>query len=175
MARATTVLTPVAQGEDLRGLQVLLVEDNAVNQKLMFRILEKLGADVTVADDGEAAIAKLTATRFEVVLMDCQMPVLGQDEILERATGIEPTRAALPSLQNKRFAANAGAKCDWRANFRVMRSSLGPETTHSVAVCAYMRQTRISCNDSDCSRSRRDDFSNEVLGGAALHNGCAAR
>jgi PAS domain S-box-containing protein len=84
MARATTVLTPVARGDDLQGLQVLLVEDNAVNQKLMRRILEKLGVAVTVADNGEAAIEKLTATRFEVVLMDCQMPVLDGYEATRR-------------------------------------------------------------------------------------------
>jgi len=61
-ARATTVLAPAARGNELRGLKVLLVEDNAVNQKLMSRILEKLDADVTIADNGEVAIAKLTST-----------------------------------------------------------------------------------------------------------------
>jgi PAS domain S-box-containing protein len=84
MARATTVLAPVARGDELQGLQVLLVEDNPVNQMLMCRILEKLGADVSVADNGEAAIAKLTATPFEVVLMDCQMPVLDGYEATRR-------------------------------------------------------------------------------------------
>jgi PAS domain S-box-containing protein len=100
MARATTVLTPVAQGEDLQGLQVLLVEDNAVNQKLMCRILEKLGVDVTVADNGEAAIAKLTATRFEVVLMDCQMPVLDGYEATRRirAGAAGPSAKTIPII-----------------------------------------------------------------------------
>ena len=83
-ARATTVLAPAARADELQGLQVLLVEDNAVNQKLMCRILEKLGAEVTVADNGEVAIAKLTATQFEVVLMDCQMPVLDGYEATRR-------------------------------------------------------------------------------------------
>jgi len=83
-ARATTVLAPAARGDELQGMQVLLVEDNAVNQKLMCRILEKLGADVIVADNGEVAIAKLTATQFEVVLMDCQMPVLDGYEATRR-------------------------------------------------------------------------------------------
>lgn len=83
-AREATVLVPAARGDELRGLKVLLVEDNAVNQKLMSRILEKLGADVTVAGNGEVAIAKLTSTRFEVVLMDCQMPVLDGYEATRR-------------------------------------------------------------------------------------------
>jgi PAS domain S-box-containing protein len=83
-ARASTVQAPAARADELRGLKVLLVEDNVVNQKLMCRILEKLGADVTVADNGEVAIAKLAATPFEVVLMDCQMPVLDGYEATRR-------------------------------------------------------------------------------------------
>ena len=83
-ARAATLPARAARGDDLRGLRVLLVEDNPVNQKLMCRILEKLGADVTVADNGEVAIAKLTAAPFEVVLMDCQMPVLDGYEATRR-------------------------------------------------------------------------------------------
>jgi PAS domain S-box-containing protein len=64
------------QDEVFRGRRVLLAEDNAVNQKLVCCLLEKLGAIVTVADTGQEAIDKLAASRFDVVLMDCQMPVL---------------------------------------------------------------------------------------------------
>ena len=65
-------------------LRVLLAEDNVVNQKLARRLLEKLGAEVTVAENGEAAIAELTAAAFDVVLMDCQMPVLDGYEATRR-------------------------------------------------------------------------------------------
>jgi signal transduction histidine kinase/DNA-binding response OmpR family regulator len=84
IARAATAPAPAARDEEFRSSQVLLVEDNVVNQKLMRRILEKLGADVTVVDNGEAAIAKLSAMPFEVVLMDCQMPVLDGYEATRR-------------------------------------------------------------------------------------------
>ncbi len=63
-------------GAALQGMRVLLAEDNAVNQLLARRVLEKLGAEVTVADNGEVAIAKLAEAPFDVVLMDCQMPVM---------------------------------------------------------------------------------------------------
>jgi hypothetical protein len=62
--------------EVFRGRRVLLAEDNPVNQKLVCSLLEKLGALVTVADTGQEAIDQLAAARFDVVLMDCQMPVL---------------------------------------------------------------------------------------------------
>jgi len=60
----------------LKGARVLLAEDNAVNQLLTRRMLEKLGVAVTIAENGEAALAALAAQRFDAVLMDCQMPVM---------------------------------------------------------------------------------------------------
>jgi signal transduction histidine kinase/DNA-binding response OmpR family regulator len=60
-----------------RPLRVLLAEDNAVNQRLAMRLLEKHGHRVSVVDNGAAAVAAVFAERFDVVLMDVQMPVLG--------------------------------------------------------------------------------------------------
>jgi CheY-like chemotaxis protein len=69
-------------GDDVRlEGRVLLAEDNPVNQKLVTRILEKVGAEVTVAGDGQPAVdsavgAQTRGDPFDVVLMDMQMPVL---------------------------------------------------------------------------------------------------
>ena len=57
-----------------RKLRVLLAEDNAVNQRIACRVLEKIGYEVTVAADGHAALAALDRAPFDVVLMDVQMP-----------------------------------------------------------------------------------------------------
>jgi PAS domain S-box-containing protein len=62
-------------------LRILLAEDNAVNQKLAIRLLEKRGHHVTVASNGKEALAALepaalTRGHFDVVLMDVQMPHL---------------------------------------------------------------------------------------------------
>jgi CheY-like chemotaxis protein len=62
--------------KDLVGLRVLVVEDNLVNQRVAERMLEKLGCDVSIADDGRQALALCAASRFDLVMMDCQMPVL---------------------------------------------------------------------------------------------------
>jgi two-component system sensor histidine kinase/response regulator len=54
--------------------KVLLVEDNAVNQEVARAMLERLGVEAVSAWSGEEALEKLTTARYEVVLMDCQMP-----------------------------------------------------------------------------------------------------
>lgn len=53
---------------------VLLVEDNLINQKVGVRMLEKLGCQVDVADNGEAAVAAVKTRTYDVVFMDIQMP-----------------------------------------------------------------------------------------------------
>jgi CheY-like chemotaxis protein len=55
-------------------LRVLLVEDNAVNQLLAVRLLEKRGHNVTVAGNGKEALVALEKDSFDLVLMDVQMP-----------------------------------------------------------------------------------------------------
>jgi CheY-like chemotaxis protein/HPt (histidine-containing phosphotransfer) domain-containing protein len=59
-----------------RGSRILLVEDNPVNQRVAQRMLQKLAAEVIVANHGEEALARLSEARFDAVLMDCQMPVM---------------------------------------------------------------------------------------------------
>jgi PAS domain S-box-containing protein len=58
----------------MKKLHVLLAEDNAVNQKVASRLLEKQGHLVTIASDGREALAALGRENFDLVLMDVQMP-----------------------------------------------------------------------------------------------------
>ncbi len=58
------------------GSKILLVEDNPVNQRVAQRMLRKLAADVTLAGNGAEALERIAQTRFDAVLMDCQMPVM---------------------------------------------------------------------------------------------------
>jgi CheY-like chemotaxis protein len=55
-------------------LRVLVVEDNVVNQRLAQRVLQKQGHTVVVAGNGREALHALSGQRFDVVLMDVQMP-----------------------------------------------------------------------------------------------------
>ena len=59
-----------------RPLRVLLVDDNAVNRRFGLRLLEKLGHEVSLAEDGRQAVAFAKRHPVDVVLMDVQMPVM---------------------------------------------------------------------------------------------------
>lgn len=58
----------------LPSLQILLVDDNPINQKVAARLLEKAGHSVTLAGNGREAISFLNRQPFDIILMDVQMP-----------------------------------------------------------------------------------------------------
>ena len=68
------------------GMQVLLVEDNAINQLIAKRLLESKNAIITVANNGQEAIDEIAhnATQFDLVLMDVQMPVMNGYEATKK-------------------------------------------------------------------------------------------
>ena len=76
-------LGPGHLGKASRPLQILVAEDTDVNRELVTELLQKRGHSVFAVEDGRAAIAALSKKRFDVVLMDEQMP--GMD-------GLEATR-----------------------------------------------------------------------------------
>ena len=66
----------IEHAASVRPLRILLAEDNAVNQKLVARILERRGHTVAITNDGAAAVSAWRSATFDVVLMDVQMPTM---------------------------------------------------------------------------------------------------
>jgi PAS domain S-box-containing protein len=64
--------------QDLHGLSLLLVEDNLINQEVATRLLQRLGAKVTCASNGQEGVDRFLATpqSFQLILMDLQMPIM---------------------------------------------------------------------------------------------------
>ncbi|KAK7523127.1 two-component histidine kinase [Phyllosticta citriasiana] len=60
-----------------KSFNILLAEDNQVNQRLAVKILHKYNHNVTVAENGLEALEAIKKTKYDVVLMDVQMPVMG--------------------------------------------------------------------------------------------------
>jgi two-component system, sensor histidine kinase and response regulator len=71
--------------------RLLLVEDNAVNQLVASRMLQRLGFTVEFATDGKKAVDMVAANRYDLVFMDCQMPVMDGYQATEQIRRTEPT------------------------------------------------------------------------------------
>src|SRR5690606_5129206 len=80
---ATGTAPPRVRGDKDRGLRILVVEDNPINQKLMRLILDRMGYRADVVANGREAVEAAEQQRYDVVLMDLQMPEMD---------GLEATR-----------------------------------------------------------------------------------
>jgi len=69
--------------------RALLVDDNAVNAEIAATLMRNLGFEVELAGDGHEALARLAESRYDVVLMDCEMPQLDGYEATRRWRAIE--------------------------------------------------------------------------------------
>ncbi|UNI19372.1 Histidine kinase [Purpureocillium takamizusanense] len=83
--------------ENTRTLEILLAEDNTINQRLAVKILQKYHHVVTVAGNGLEAVEAVKEKKFDVILMDIQMPIMGGFEATatireyEQRTGAKKT------------------------------------------------------------------------------------
>jgi CheY-like chemotaxis protein len=91
VARAAAPVRPTQDGIPVshRRLKILLVEDNVVNQKVAMRLLERMGHRVDKVGDGRQAVAAVQVVEYDLVLMDCQMPVMDGYAATQAIRGLE--------------------------------------------------------------------------------------
>ncbi len=79
---------------------VLVAEDNPINQQVVVRLLDRLGHRVDVVADGQAALEAVLKRRYDVVLMDMQMPIMDGEEAIQRirALGSRITQPQIVAL-----------------------------------------------------------------------------
>ncbi len=78
--------------------RILLAEDNAVNQKVACRLLEKFGYQVDVANDGRAAFDAWKNGGYDLILMDCQMPQLDGFQATRQIRAAETADQHIPII-----------------------------------------------------------------------------
>lgn len=67
---------PMDQMLVFNSMRILVVEDNLVSRRIITRYLERSGATVTAVEDGRQALSRLSQDYFDIILLDCQMPVM---------------------------------------------------------------------------------------------------
>lgn len=90
-----------------KDARILVAEDNPVNQVVIKGLLDQFGASVTLVDDGEQAVAQVMRVRFDLVLMDCNMPVLDGYEATRRIRHWERHHRARRAVPIIALTANA--------------------------------------------------------------------
>ena len=78
--------------------QVLLAEDNKVNQLVAKILLERMGCRVDIVENGMAACRAVQNGAYDLVLMDCQMPMMNGFEATERIRGFEKSGRRTPII-----------------------------------------------------------------------------
>ncbi|WP_407334267.1 response regulator [Enterovibrio sp. 27052020O] len=88
------------------GLSILVAEDHPVNQELIATVLKNLGCKTTIAENGAIAFERFMANRYDMVFMDCQMPVMDGYEATRKIRQLE-TENNLPPIPIIAMTANA--------------------------------------------------------------------
>ncbi len=78
--------------------RVLVVEDNPVNRRIAQRMLERLGCDVGLADNGRIALQLAQANPYDIIFMDCLMPELDGYEATRELRRLQEGKVRIPII-----------------------------------------------------------------------------
>jgi len=121
--------------------EILLVEDNRVNQKVAMAIIRKLGCHVDIAENGKVALEKLSRKSYDMIFMDCQMPVLDGYEATRRIRESEGEEEHIPVIA---MTANA-MQGDREKCLKAGMDEYIPKPIKRAAICSILEHF-LKCN-----------------------------
>ena len=130
-----------AQSFDIGGARILLAEDHPTNQKVVQLILQSVGVEPVIVENGALALDALKAERFDVVLMDMQMPELDglsatqQLRAWERSQGLAPTPVIMLTANalDEHIRASHEAGADLHLSKPIRAAALIEAIVHAMA------------------------------------------
>ncbi len=89
---------PLPDDHELVHAHILVVEDHKVNQKMIEKMLGKLGVTVDVVDNGEDAVTRVEKGNYDLVFMDCQMPIMDGYEATAKIRSLKAPPGHVPII-----------------------------------------------------------------------------
>jgi len=142
--RLTLPITSTRMEDQPKGARVLVVEDNAINQKVATKMLTSMGCSVKVAGDGAEGVDMFAKEPFDIILMDVQMPVMDGFQATARIRQIENER---------RNSLKQADDCPGTPAQRRLTSHTGTQSERA--------QQRFESEDDDSSENDCSDFEPE--------------
>lgn len=137
--------------DNTRSFEILLAEDNTVNQRLAVKILEKYHHVVTVVGNGAEAVEAVKKKKFDVILMDVQMPIMVSNAAI----------ADLPHHLFCRFRTSDSQQGGFEATgkIREYERSLGTQRTPIIALTAHA----MMGDREKCIQAQMDEYLSKPL------------
>jgi CheY-like chemotaxis protein/HPt (histidine-containing phosphotransfer) domain-containing protein len=100
----------------LSGVRILIADDDPINQEIASRMLKKFGCAAEVACDGDVAVKRFANEKFDLILMDCEMPMMDGPDATRRIRDLEATATRVDGRAPRIpiMASTARAWCDVR-------------------------------------------------------------
>lgn len=148
---------------NLDNLRLLVAEDNPMNRRVVELLLAQSGLHITFAENGKEAVEKFSASRFDLVLMDLQMPIMGGLAAMRAIRAWEKVQARIPTPMLA-VSANATDEHVIEAKEAGADDHVAKPIVREILFEAIARHARPARGSESSSKLDDDDFDLDAFG-----------